>query len=247
MVEYKALAVPFEVAQPKYARLVQVVQQRIEDGTYPVGSLLPTEAGFAQEFGCSRPTVVRALEILARNGWIQAQQGRGRFVMARRAAEPERRGAILLALDEAATGVLLGVARVDAPIRVREMLKLADGTSVLLRQVLVVEGGGPVELVSTYFTLAVAEGTDLGSGTLVPGGIKAHLEDTKRIRLARATESVTARDLDEDEAEALEAVPGTSALVIWIAVSDSAGNPVFAMENVLLPNCRELEAAYALA
>lgn len=58
MVEFRALSALFEVAQPKYARLVRAVQERIENGAYPVGSLLPAEAGFAKEFGCSRPSVV---------------------------------------------------------------------------------------------------------------------------------------------------------------------------------------------
>lgn len=63
-----------------------------QNGAYPVGSLLPAEARFAKEFGCSRSTFVSVLEILSCNGWTQAQPGRGRFVLARRAAEPGRRG-----------------------------------------------------------------------------------------------------------------------------------------------------------
>ncbi|WP_436790249.1 GntR family transcriptional regulator [Yinghuangia sp. YIM S10712] len=246
MVEHKALAAPFEVPPPKYARLARAVQERIEDGTYPVGALLPTEAAFAEEFGCSRPTVVRALEILARNGWLRAQQGRGRFVLARRAAEPERRGTCLLSLDEAPAGTLLRVGYVVASPRVRDMLNLPDGTPVLVRRILVHADGRPAELISTYFPLPVVEGTSLGSEALVPGGLRAHLEDRKGIRLARATEAVTARAVDESEAEALETAPGTPALLIWIAVIDSAGNPVFAVENMLLPGQRELEASYAL-
>lgn len=247
MMENKALAAPFEVAPPKYARLAQAVQERIENGTYPVGAMLPTEAGFAAEFGCSRPTVVRALEILARNGWIRAQQGRGRFVLARRAAEPERRATCLLSLDEAPEGTLVRVGYITASPRVRRMLDLADGTTVLVRRILLHgESGAAAELISSYFPLPVVEGTSLGSEALVAGGLRAHLEDRKNIRIARAAEAVTARAVDGDEAEELETAPGTPALVIWIAVADTAGNPVFAVENVLLPGQRELEASYAL-
>jgi DNA-binding GntR family transcriptional regulator len=33
-----------------------------------------------QEFGVSRPTVVAALRELREQGWIESQQGKGRFV-----------------------------------------------------------------------------------------------------------------------------------------------------------------------
>jgi GntR family transcriptional regulator len=43
----------YEVAAPKYVRLAQTIQQRIEDGTYPRGSLVPGENQLVQAFGMS--------------------------------------------------------------------------------------------------------------------------------------------------------------------------------------------------
>lgn len=238
---------PFEVAQPKYAKLVRAVQERIENGTYPVGSTLPTEAQFAQEFGISRPTVVRALEILGRDGWVESQQGRGRFVLARVADdEHARHGAVVVSLDESAGGRLLHVGHIVAPPRVREMLGLPDGTAVLVRRVLVSDVDGPVELVTTYVPLSVAEGTDLGADRLLAGGLRAHLEQRKRIRLAHATEAVTARAAGEADAKALAMLPGAPLLVVWVVVSDSTGNPAFVTEDALPADRHELEGRYAL-
>nr|WP_247720806.1 GntR family transcriptional regulator [Streptomyces sennicomposti] len=64
----------YEVEAPKYVRLAQTIQRRIEDGTYAPGTRVPSENELVQAFGMSRPTVVRALE---RDGWLESRQGTG--------------------------------------------------------------------------------------------------------------------------------------------------------------------------
>jgi GntR family transcriptional regulator len=66
------------VPPPKYAAVVNAVQQRIEDGTYLPGATIPSETQLMDEFKTSRPTVVRALGILQQDGWIESEQGRVR-------------------------------------------------------------------------------------------------------------------------------------------------------------------------
>src|SRR5260370_38578891 len=73
----------YEYTPPKYARLIEELQRRIEGGEYPPGSLLPSEHQLAQEFAIARPTVVRALRTLRQDGWIETQQGKGSFVRGR--------------------------------------------------------------------------------------------------------------------------------------------------------------------
>src|ERR1043165_1351573 len=80
-----------DYAPPKYAQVVAEIKQRIERGTYPPGSLLPSEHQLVAEFGISRPTIVRALAALRQDGWIDTQQGKGSFVRGRPAfADAER-------------------------------------------------------------------------------------------------------------------------------------------------------------
>src|SRR6266511_3694699 len=63
---------PVEVTPPKYVVIINALQGRIEDGTYPAGALLPSEATLTREFAAARPTVVRALEYLRQQGWIES-------------------------------------------------------------------------------------------------------------------------------------------------------------------------------
>jgi GntR family transcriptional regulator len=46
----------------------------------PAGSVLPSEAEMSQEFGASRVTIRRALELLREEGLVAARQGFGWFV-----------------------------------------------------------------------------------------------------------------------------------------------------------------------
>ena len=53
------------------------LKEKIENGTYPYQSFLPSEAELTQEYDCSRSSVRRALGVLATDGYVQSQQGKG--------------------------------------------------------------------------------------------------------------------------------------------------------------------------
>lgn len=53
----------------------------MNDGRYPLGTLLPAQRLLAQEFGVSRDTVQRVLKELAVEGWVSARQGSGTTVV----------------------------------------------------------------------------------------------------------------------------------------------------------------------
>lgn len=53
------------------------LKKDIEDGTYAYQSFLPSEAELTAHYGCSRSSVRRALRMLAEDGLVQSQQGKG--------------------------------------------------------------------------------------------------------------------------------------------------------------------------
>jgi GntR family transcriptional regulator len=65
---------------PKYAQIADVFRQRIARGIWTQGSRLPANEVLASEFGVSRVTVRQAVDLLVRDGLIEAQQGRGTFI-----------------------------------------------------------------------------------------------------------------------------------------------------------------------
>src|ERR1700710_780567 len=65
---------------PKYAQIADIFRQRIARGIWAQGLRLPANELLAAEFGVSRVTIRQAVELLARDGIIEAQQGRGTFI-----------------------------------------------------------------------------------------------------------------------------------------------------------------------
>lgn len=65
---------------PKDAQIADIFRQRIACGVWTQGFRLPANEDLAAEFGVSRVTIRQAVELLARDGMIEAQQGRGTFV-----------------------------------------------------------------------------------------------------------------------------------------------------------------------
>ncbi len=65
---------------PLYHRLYVLLRERIVNGTYRIGQILPTETELMQTFGVSRITVQRALNDLAEEGLVQRSRGRGTTV-----------------------------------------------------------------------------------------------------------------------------------------------------------------------
>ncbi len=65
---------------PRYFQLADLIRQRIARGEWPEKHRLPTLDALAAEFEVARVTVRQAIDVLAREGLVSPQQGRGTFV-----------------------------------------------------------------------------------------------------------------------------------------------------------------------
>ncbi len=73
--------------RPRYQQIYAMLRERIRSGAYPIGSNLPTEVEFCDEFGVSRYTVREALRRLVDQGMLARRQGSGSEIIA---TEPHR-------------------------------------------------------------------------------------------------------------------------------------------------------------
>ncbi|MWD30181.1 UTRA domain-containing protein [Aquicoccus sp. SCR17] len=105
-------------ARPRqsWTAIAREVSRRISDGDWPAGALIPNEADLAQEFGCARATVSRALRELADQGLLDRRRRAGTRVR----ELPERR------------------ARLDIPVMRQQVERRGAryGYLLLLREVL---------------------------------------------------------------------------------------------------------------
>lgn len=53
---------------------------KIKDGTYPEGQVIPSELELALAYGVSRPTIRKALQLLADDGFLEKRRRRGTIV-----------------------------------------------------------------------------------------------------------------------------------------------------------------------
>jgi len=67
----------------QYLQLASVLRHRIAHGELPDGQQLPTVVQLAADYGVARITARQAYGVLAREGLVHSQRGRGTFVQAR--------------------------------------------------------------------------------------------------------------------------------------------------------------------
>lgn len=68
--------------EPAYLQLANILRHQISDGAFKPGDLLPSEAQLVRRYGISPMTVRRSINLLADEGVVSTEQGRGTFVKA---------------------------------------------------------------------------------------------------------------------------------------------------------------------
>lgn len=141
-----------------YRAIKQKVFQRIRDGEWGPGTLLPGEVELAKEFGCARGTVNRAMQELADDGIIERRRKGGsrvRLAPARQVTfeiplvrvEIESRGA-------AYAYTVVSDVVVVAPRHLEVRLGFAKGTSVRHIRCLHLADGKPFQFEDRWISLA---------------------------------------------------------------------------------------------
>jgi GntR family transcriptional regulator len=68
------------LGQSRYGTLATALRQRIVDGQWKPGEMIPAEALLASSYGVALGTVRQALALLVEDGILRRQHGRGTFV-----------------------------------------------------------------------------------------------------------------------------------------------------------------------
>jgi GntR family transcriptional regulator len=200
---------------PLHSQIEDSLRQLIRSGQVPAGAILPGELDLAERLKLSRHTVRHALSVLATEGLLRRERGRGTRVLPAPmqtvierslgsfyafAWELSARGAeqqsqvleyvTLLASADMAERLALGVNReVKRIVRVRTA------------------GGDPLTLETAYLPAALAE--CLTPEVLEHGSIYDEIERHHRLRVTMAQEKISATVLTRKLARLL-AVPGGS-------------------------------------
>src|SRR3989454_7533509 len=131
---------------PLYYQLAQNMETAIRQGRLSSGSHLDNEIELARQLRVSRPTVRRAIAVLANRGLVIRRHGIGTLVVPVRVRRPVRLSSLYDDLAEAGqtpTTRLLAYAVVPAPRDVAPSVQLSRGPRVLLCERLRLASGAP--------------------------------------------------------------------------------------------------------
>jgi GntR family transcriptional regulator len=146
---------------PLYAQVENVIIERIDNGSLPVGSRLPSEDSLVQEHAVSRTTIRAAIQSLVQRGLVQIRRGKGTFVTQPKITQEltELTGFVedMEALGRRPTAKVLDQRIVAADELVARRLALRQGTSVVRIQRVRLADGKPLSFDETYLPKELGE------------------------------------------------------------------------------------------
>ncbi len=74
------VSIDLDRTRPIWRQVAAVIVERIEDGTYPAGSKVPSVVDLSTEFGVAASTAQKVLAHLKAEGLIRTEVGLGSFV-----------------------------------------------------------------------------------------------------------------------------------------------------------------------
>lgn len=211
----------------RYRDIADDLRRRLGADELVPGRVLPSEAGLSAQYGASRVTVRRALEVLRADGLVEARQGAGWFV----AGVPVRQVLGRLGTLEAqleASGVVaerrvLDFAFVPAPPPAAAVL---GAVTVLQVRRLNLADGAPFARVTVWCR------EDLGAELSRADVERASFYDLLEVPLGDATQTIGAGAASPEDASVLEVAAGSAVLHCARVTRTTGGDPVLVSEFV---------------
>ena len=212
-----------------WRRIADAIRLDIVGGKLATGDRLPTEALLAERFSANRHTVRRALAVLAEEGVVGAEQGRGTFVRsARRLSYPigkrTRFSEGLAGQARSLSTQHLGARLENVSATIAAALALKTGTKVVRVDAVSSADGRPVSRATTW--LPYRRFPDVGERIVQMHRMTAVFASYGIDDYSRASTRISARHADVEETKLLGLAPGAILLVSEAVDVDSAGNPI---------------------
>jgi GntR family phosphonate transport system transcriptional regulator len=212
-----------------WRRIADTIRLDIVGGKLGAGDRLPTEAMLAERFSANRHTVRRALAVLADEGVVSAEQGRGTFVRsARRLSYPigkrTRFSEGLAGQASVISGQLLSSRIENASAAAASALAIRPGAKVVRMETLSLADGRALSRATTW--LAYRTFADFADRFAPLRSYTATFASYGIVDYARASTRISARHADVEETRLLGLTPGAILLVSEAIDADLDGNPI---------------------
>jgi GntR family transcriptional regulator len=214
-----------------YQQVYLTLRDWIYAGSFTTGAQLPTETELCGTFGVSRVTVRKAIDLLASDGLVSRQQGRGTFVTERAADAPLTGEMDQLLKRLAALGGKTQVSHVKSEIiaaddEMATDLGLSRGDSVLCVSHLRHTKGEVTGSVRVYVPSDL--GLNFSRADLKSGSMLVALEE-KGVEIQAADQLIGATLATLDQSKTLGVPVGTPLVRLRIVAFDGAYRAVLSM------------------
>src|SRR5256886_782226 len=210
---------------PLYYQLAQNMETAIRSGRLSSGSHLENEIELARQLRVSRPTVRRAIALLANRGLVIRRHGIGTLVVPVRVRRPVRLSSLYDDLQEAGQAPstrLLAYEIVPAPSEVGGSLHLSRGRRVLHFERLRLASDQPIALMRNFVPLSLEE-------VVTEEGLKSaglyQLLRQNGIHLRLASQTIGGRRAPRRGAGPLQGPAGGPLLTMRRVSHDHGGQP----------------------
>lgn len=206
---------------PYYIQVAATIRKRIMADEYGDGEILPSSEQFEKEFNVSSITVRKALEILARQGFILRRRGIGTTV-----SKPKSEvvtfalgGTFRRFIDsferELSGSEILDLSTMRCPAHVRQILDLKEKQRVLCVKKIRRHSGVPIGYYLHYADARLCKGITRKKAETYK--FQELFEQTSGLKLTRMEETIKASSTDIDLSKVLDT---------------GFGSPVFFIENI---------------
>ncbi|MCG7525045.1 GntR family transcriptional regulator [Streptomyces sp. OfavH-34-F] len=220
----------------KYEEIAEFLRARIAAGDPGPGETIPSGRELAEQWGVSRATAIKAVDVLRNDGIVVARQGTGFVVTETPVARPA--GARRAGSARAQGGMpFLRVGEPDwaePPVRVATTLGLAPGAKALRRaRTLQLPDGTPHSYVEAWFPPEIAEASPrLADTAPIAEGTTRYVRRQTGRSPAEGVDITTVRTASETEASRLVVPQGSPVAVLLHTAYDEQGNPLVCEEGV---------------
>ncbi len=206
-----------------YFQLYDKFYEKIKNGEYSPGSLLPTETEIMNQYKISRVTVRKAMDMLLGDGLISKKRGYGTCVQQKKVEQTMQR--VLHFSEEmqkkgisSSTKMLINEV-VPATIQIAEALDIAEGTPLVHVYRLRCANDVPMCVESAYFELALCP--DVPNHDFSVKSLRKFLEENYDIQWTHASQKIFAINANTQLAKQLD-ISHDNALIYIERVSYTA-------------------------
>lgn len=216
-----------DLRSPLYHQIFLILKNKIVEGEYPEGALLPSEQEVSTLFKVSRITAKRALNEIAGSGLAVRERGRGTrvtYIAGRKRTIHASVKSLIDSLRQRGgrdnSVRVLELRYIPAPIEIARELDIGRGGLVQHALRLCLHKGTPHSLISTYIPETVGRHWTVNDMTRKP---LAQLFDDAGVVIERAEQMISATLADSQTAAALEVAVGAP-LIKMTKISYSDAN-----------------------